>query len=153
MIKMNNQQLQKLVEKISMDAFHLQFNHQAMFNSRLRTTGGRYLLASHNIEINPKIAQNYSEEVLIGVIKHELCHYHLHLAGRGYQHRNRDFKDLLQKVNGSRFSPATLRPGIKVIYECTKCHHQYPRQRRMKINKYCCAYCGGKLKIVEEKLK
>ena len=35
---------------------------------------------------------------LISIIKHELCHYHLHQEGKGYKHRDQDFKDLLKKL-------------------------------------------------------
>ncbi len=44
-------------------------------------------------------------DYLIGIIKHELCHYHLHRLGLGYQHKDRDFKTLLQKVGGSCYAP------------------------------------------------
>ena len=42
-------------------------------------------------------------EELIGVIKHELCHYHLHIEGKGYQHRDADFRELLKRTNSPRF--------------------------------------------------
>ena len=32
-----------------------------LFNNKLRTTGGRYMLDSHNIEINPKQYQYYGK--------------------------------------------------------------------------------------------
>ena len=51
---MNDQELQNLVEEISWEFFNKPFHHQAIFNSRLKTTGGRYLLDSHNIEMNKK---------------------------------------------------------------------------------------------------
>ncbi|MDT4035241.1 SprT family protein, partial [Staphylococcus hominis] len=41
---MNNKMLQKLVETTSLDHFNQPFKHKAYFNSRLRTTGGRYVL-------------------------------------------------------------------------------------------------------------
>lgn len=44
--------LQKLVETTSLDHFNQPFKHKAYFNSRLRTTGGRYVLSTHHIEIN-----------------------------------------------------------------------------------------------------
>lgn len=59
--------------------FPKEFRHQAVFNARLRTTGGRYLLKSHNIEMNPKYLENFGLAYFIGIMKHELCHYHLHL--------------------------------------------------------------------------
>ena len=46
-------------------------------------------------------------EELIGIIKHELCHYHLHLEGKGYQHRDRIlsncYKSRCTKILFSRF--------------------------------------------------
>ena len=77
--------------------------HKVKFNSRLRTTGGRYLLKSHNVELNYRYYEMYGKEELIGIIKHELCHYHLHITGRGYKHRDRDFRELLKKVDAPRF--------------------------------------------------
>lgn len=100
---MNQEQLQKLVEDISVTVFQKKFMHSAYFNLRLRTTGGRYLLQSHNIEINKKYYDERGIEELMGIIKHELCHYHLHLEKKGYQHRDADFKYLLKKVGAPRF--------------------------------------------------
>ncbi|HCY6141845.1 TPA: SprT family protein, partial [Staphylococcus aureus] len=51
---MNNDKLQRMVENLSEEKFGRTFQHRAYFNKRLRTTGGRYLLKSHDIEINPK---------------------------------------------------------------------------------------------------
>ena len=86
-----------------MNFFKKTFIHYAYFNPRLRTTGGRYLLRSHDIEINKKYYDERGIEELIGIIKHELCHYHLHLEKKGYQHRDADFKKLLKKVGAPRF--------------------------------------------------
>ena len=89
---MNNEILQKMVEKLSEEKFGRKFRHCAYFNKRLRTTGGRYLLKSHDIEINPKQYEHYGEDAVVKIILHELCHYHLHISGKGYQHKDQDFK-------------------------------------------------------------
>ncbi|MBC8923816.1 SprT family protein, partial [Escherichia coli] len=47
---MNQAELQRHMEEVSLQFFQKEFRHQAVFNARLRTTGGRYLLKSHNIE-------------------------------------------------------------------------------------------------------
>ncbi len=100
---MRNQELQQLVEEISLASFNKPFKHQATFNKRLKTTGGRYHLSDHRLDFNPRVFEIYGYEELIGVIKHELCHYHLHLEGKGYQHKDSDFKELLKVTQGSRF--------------------------------------------------
>ncbi|MGG1572684.1 SprT family protein [Fictibacillus sp. NRS-1165] len=146
---MEQSELQLLVEQISQDSFHKPFRHTARFNGRLRTTGGRYLLRSHDIEINPKQLSEFGIDALTGIIKHELCHYHLHIEGRGYKHRDPEFKQLLHKVGGLRYCetlPGTRNvQAYKYLYLCSDCHQQYRRQRKVNTAKYVCGKCRGKL--------
>ena len=97
---MNEQELQRLVEHISITIFRKPFRHRASFNRRLKTTGGRYHLGSHDLDFNPLVLELHGMEELEKVVKHELCHYHLHLEGRGYQHRDADFLNLLKASGG-----------------------------------------------------
>ena len=144
---MNEHELQQLTEEISRTSFHREFTHKITYNRRLRSSGGRYLLKTGNIEINPLVEQELGLEALIGVIKHELCHYHLHQTGGGYRHRDADFKRLLHQVGGSRFVERMKEPNF--IYECTACHHRYPRMRKMNTNRYVCGKCRGKLILLD----
>lgn len=144
---MNEHELQNLTEEISRTSFHREFTHKITYNKRLRSSGGRYLLQTGNIEINPLVEQELGLEALIGVIKHELCHYHLHQTGGGYRHRDADFKRLLHQVGGSRFVERMKEPNF--IYECTACHHRYPRMRKMNTNRYVCGKCCGKLILLD----
>lgn len=148
---MDNQELQSLVEQISMDYFAKPFVHQAVFNSRLQTTGGRYLLRSHNIEINPKQLEIHGVEEMISIIKHELCHYHLHLEKGGYRHADQEFKDLLKRVGGSRYCKTTgMRRAVQTrhIYECKGCSKKFERKRKVNTRIYRCAACGGNLRLL-----
>jgi SprT-like protein len=153
---MKDHELQELVKNISADLFGKPFRHQSFFNPKLRSTGGRYLLGTHNIEINKKYLEQLGEDELIGIIKHELCHYHLHLEGKGYQHRDSDFKLLLKKVDAPRHCnrlPDTPRKRTfkkVLIYECTQCHLQYKRKRSINTSKYVCGKCRGKLVKTKE---
>ena len=144
---MNEHELQNLTEEISRTSFHREFTHKITYNKRLRSSGGRYLLKTGNIEINPLVEQELGLEALIGVIKHELCHYHLHQTGGGYRHRDADFKRLLHQVGGSRFVERMKEPNF--LYECTACHHRYPRMRKMNTNRYVCGKCHGKLILLD----
>ncbi|WP_048948172.1 SprT family protein [Enterococcus faecalis] len=119
---MTDQALQTLVEKISIVFFQKPFLHQATFNRRLKTTGGRYHLASHHLDFNPTVFLKYGQEELEKVIKHELCHYHLHLAGKGYQHKDKDFQ-----------------------YQCQSCGEVILRKRRIDTTRYVCGKCHGRL--------
>ncbi|UTR05716.1 SprT family protein [Alkalihalobacillus sp. LMS6] len=147
---MTNEELQRLTEELSQSYFDLPFKHKAMFNGRLRTTGGRYLLSSHHIELNEKHYLKYGKEELIGIIKHELCHYHLHLLGKGYRHGDKDFKQLLKKVGAPRFcrSVKEEKAPFFLVYQCMSCTQKYYRKRKVNQSKYVCGVCKGKLEFL-----
>ncbi|MBO9131374.1 SprT family protein [Bacillus sp. 165] len=151
---MKEGELQELVEKVSWKYFHKPFLHKAVFNKRLRTTGGRYLLNTHNIELNYSYYKEFGADELIQVIKHELCHYHLHIEGKGYQHRDRDFRKLLQQIDAPRFckalpNTASTVKQVKCIYQCLGCGIKFPRKRRVNTERYACGRCGGKIEEVK----
>ncbi|MFI8577893.1 SprT family protein [Rossellomorea aquimaris] len=150
---MTDAELQFLVEKISIQSFRKPFLHKAYFNPRLRTTGGRYMLGSHNIDINRKYLDEHGMDELIGIIKHELCHYHLHIEGKGYKHGDEDFKRLLNEVGGPRHCSILTSVNNRkryLIYVCQKCGLEFKRRRKINIRKYVCGRCKGKLKLVKE---
>lgn len=144
---MNEQELQELVEKTSLKYFNKAFKHQAFFNSRLKTTGGRYHLKNHHLDFNPKIYQLFGKEIFIGIIKHELCHYHLHIEGRGYRHGDRDFKELMDQVGALRFTPSLEVEEEYLLrweYECSGCQNKFYRKRRFNLKKFVCHSCKNK---------
>jgi len=150
---MNEQELQQLVEHISLTVFRRPFRHRATFNRRLKTTGGRYHLGSHDLDFNPLVFELHGMEELEKVVKHELCHYHLHLEGCGYQHRDADFRRMLKESGGSRFVKDLRQAGNgtvappKWLYSCSDCGQAYPRKRRIDVKKYVCGKCRGKLTL------
>ncbi|MBM7616867.1 SprT-like protein [Weissella uvarum] len=145
---MTDQELQTLVEKISNEAFQRPFKHQAYFNHRLRTTGGRYLLSNHAIEINPRMLTDFGFDTLVGVIKHELIHYHLHLQGLPYQHRDAEFKQALAKTGALRYAPSQDK-AARWHYQCENGHDLY-RQRKINVQRYVCGKCQGRLHLVTD---
>jgi len=150
---MNDEQLQQWVEQISLRDFGLPFRHRAAFNSRLTTTGGRYFTKNHNIDISRKQLDTFGPEEVEKIIKHELCHYHLHILKKGYKHRDSDFRQLLAQVGGSRYCSAVPGTSRQQPYryklECVSCGMAYMRKRRVNIGKYACGRCRGKLKMHE----
>jgi len=154
MESMSDEELQQWIEQVSRESFGVPFRHRASFNKRLTTTGGRYFMKSHNIEINPAQLVTFGREETERIIKHELCHYHLHLARKGYKHRDADFKNLLARVGGSRYC-GTL-PGAKARkpqpyrYKlvCTACATEYLRKRKVDPKRYRCGICAGRLKLI-----
>ncbi|MFV9511760.1 SprT family protein [Tepidibacillus sp. LV47] len=147
---MKQAELQKLVEEISLQYFGLPFLHKATFNPRLRTTGGRYLTKSHHLEFNLKSYEQYGIEELVQIIKHELCHYHLHLQEKGYQHKDREFKECLKRTGGCRYSkPVAKSKERPYRYQlvCQKCGQTYLRKYKINPKHYRCGRCRGTLKM------
>lgn len=147
---MTDYELTGIIKEISETLFKKPFIHKGIFNSRLRTTGGRYMLRSHNIEINPSSYEKFGYKELEGIIKHELCHYHLHLEGKGYKHRDADFRNLLKQTGSPRFCShieenGKRRTTKRYIYQCVSCQTDYTRKIRMNTERYRCGRCAGKL--------
>lgn len=144
---MNDKELQDLVQQLSLDFFQRPFIDQVKFNNRLQTTGGRYIPSKRLIELNPKFLLELGEKEFHGIIKHELCHYHLHIEGRGYKHRDPEFRELLRKTGSPRhcsFLPSAEQRK-KMLYACIRCGNVYKRMRAINTKRYVCGKCKGKL--------
>ena len=150
---MSVDELQTLTEMLSLKWFRKPFRHSVMYNNRLRTTGGRYMLGDHSIQMNPIVEVLYGREEVIGVLKHELCHYHLHIEGRGYKHGDLEFKDLLNSTQSPRFCKPLYKhnkTSARIrVYTCVQCELMYERKRRVDTNRFRCGKCHGKLREVQ----
>ncbi len=147
--------LRQLVVKVSLEDFGLVFQHRCRFNSRLRTSGGRYLLSTHDLEFNPHYMEVVGYQGLLGTIRHELCHYHLHLASKGYRHGDADFKHLLAKVGAPRYAESTtIKRNLPIRYEyvCTHCETHYMRRRKLNLARYVCGRCKSKLQFICDRM-
>jgi len=146
---MDNAKLQQLVEEISLQSFQQPFLHQAVFNTRLRTTAGRYVHRGHIVEINPHYCRLHGPAELVDTIKHELCHYHLALEQQPFDHRSSEFRALLRRVGGCRYakpSPELANKKHTVrIYTCVHCKHVYQRRRKVDTKRFLCGKCRGRL--------
>ncbi|WP_347861574.1 SprT family protein [Salimicrobium sp. PL1-032A] len=149
---MTDEELLVWTREISERCFDRAFTDHIRFNKRLRTTGGRYIPGKRTIEINPSYLEETGEEEVEGIIKHELCHYHLHIEGKGYHHRDKEFRQLLKETNAPRhctpLPSAKQRPAHE--YQCQKCGEMYRRRRRVDVDKYRCGKCKGILKKLKE---
>ena len=135
------------VKQVSIEDFGKPFKHQAQWNTRLRSTGGRFFPKDGHLDFNPKVYQELGLEVFRKIVRHELCHYHLYYEGKGYKHKDIDFKELLKEVDGLRFVPPLSSVSQKpvLIYKCHFCGQAYQRMRRIDTKSYRCGLCHGKL--------
>ncbi len=135
------------VNRVSLEDFGLAFTHEARWNNRLRTTGGRFFPKDGHLEFNPKMYDALDLAVFRQIVRHELCHYHLYYQGKGYKHGDEDFKTLLKAVDGLRFAPRLMVKSPNYYYQCRDCQQLYPRQRRLDVKKYQCGRCHGELQL------
>ena len=121
--------LTEYVRQVSIEDFGSEFRHQAEWNSRLQTTGGRFFPKDRHL------------------------HYHLYDQGKGYRHKDPAFKQLLQQVDGLRFTPSlpdrTRRVKCIYLYQCSHCGQEYRRKRKIDLKKYACGRCRSRLKFLE----
>ena len=135
------------VKQVSLEDFGKPFKHQVQWNTRLRSTGGRFFPKDGHLDFNPKVYQELGLEVFRKIVRHELCHYHLYYEGKGYKHKDLAFKKLLKEVDGLRFVPplsTTIQKPI-LTYICQDCKQLYQRKRKINTDRYRCGLCRGKL--------
>lgn len=139
--------LTNYVRQVSLEDFGKPFKHQAQWNTRLRSTGGRFFPKDGHLDFNPKVYQELGLEVFRKIVRHELCHYHLYYEGKGYKHKDLAFKNLLKEVDGLRFVPPLSNASNKQIltYICQDCKQLYQRKRKINTDSYRCGLCRGKL--------
>lgn len=148
---MTDNQLQRLTQRISINYFHKPFLYHCMFNPELYSTWGYYSLITHNICINPKILGDFNIKDLIETIKHELCHYHLDMAGYKGTPHGWKFRRLNAKVGGASGWRAIYCPAPKnahayrYYYRCVECGQIYVWEKPIDTRKYGCGICGGRL--------
>lgn len=145
---LTNEELFDLINELSLRYFNKPFEHEVKFNHRLRTTGGRYIPKEKVIELNPKYMVELKEE-FIGIIKHELCHYHLHIEGKGYKHGDKAFKELLASTDSPRFCKPlpSNRRKYSYHYVCLECKSEYKRMKRVNTDKFRCGKCKGEIEL------
>lgn len=138
------------VKQVSIEDFGKPFKHKAQWNTRLRSTGGRFFPKDGHLDFNPKVYQELGIEVFCKIVRHELCHYHLYFEGKGYQHKDLAFKQLLKEVDGLRFVPplSSANQNPSLVYTCQTCQQIYQRKRKIDTKRYRCGLCRGKLLLL-----
>lgn len=137
------------VKKVSREDFGREFSHQAFWNKRLKSTGGRFFPKDGHLDFNPKIYEVFGLEIFRKIVRHELCHYHLYFEKKGYRHKDRDFKELLVAVDGLRYAPS-LPDSFSHRYQCQACGQTYFRKRKMDVRRYRCGKCRGILAEISD---
>ncbi len=141
--------LTEYVKQVSREDFGKEFVHEAVWNTRLRSTGGRFFPKDGHLDFNPKLYEEYGLEIFRQIVRHELCHYHLYFEKKGYKHGDQDFKVLLKQVDGLRYAPKSKESAVKSLtYQCQTCGQLYQRKRRIHLEKFRCGKCRDRLVLL-----
>ncbi|MBY5033825.1 SprT family protein [Streptococcus gallolyticus] len=134
------------VKQVSEEDFGRPFLHEVFWNNRLRSTGGRFFPKDGHLDFNRKLLDQFGLETFRKIVRHELCHYHLYFEKKGYKHGDREFKELLRRVDGLRYAPSLPSNKENIHhYHCQVCGQVYTRKRRIDLKKYRCGKCRGQL--------
>lgn len=109
------------------------------WNSRLRSTAGRFCPGSRN-PIRPREPQievaEYLKELSDGelhirdTLLHEMIHYQLWHQKKPYGH-NAEFYRIMNRVGAKRFNPVPKLAPVKYWYACPHCEVKVPARRRL----------------------
>lgn len=124
------------------------------YNGRLSATLGRCLITDSDdnhqsiIELNTKFCQINRNEIVIGVLKHELAHL-------VYFNHGPEFSALCNKMGIQTHTDESFDdvkyPRAKYTYQCPICKTKFHRTQRFK-KSVACGECGQKKYIEKNKL-
>lgn len=95
-------------------------NSLGLFYSKTIYIKGKKVRQPLKISISKNLLEYYSLENIEGVIKHELCHYHLYKMGGKFSDGDKEFEDELKRI-GSHSSRTLTRAGIVYTVRCSCC--------------------------------
>jgi SprT-like protein len=140
-------ELTALARQLSLTWWQRPFAGTIHWNSRLRTSAGRYVVSSQIIELNQNYAENFGDQALAETIKHELIHYHFPQAGHGPV-----FRREARRVGCARFCQPLPGPVRWQVYQCRRCGALIRRRRRFDTKRFRCGNCGGIIKWMGSRL-
>ena len=123
----------------------LELNVPVKENGRLRVALGRAVftvnrltgvLTPKHIELSTNLLTNYPDEIIIDVLKHELCHWALAVQGKPNNDGHPVFENELKRIGAH--STHTIKPtGDLYTVECSKCGDIVAKNHsKRKLNKY-----------------
>lgn len=95
-------------------------NSLGLFYSSMVYKNGKRVRQPLKIAISKSLLEYYSLENIEGVIKHELCHYHLYKKGGNYCDGDKEFEDELKRI-GSHSTCTLSRAGMIYTVKCSCC--------------------------------
>lgn len=120
------------------ETFNMDLYIPLVISKQMKSTFGvfRYYPSKNqplDIRISQNLLDNYTEEQILGTLKHECVHYALYMMGKPHRDGDFYFEEVLKIYN----IPATRTKsyvGPGQAYECTECKKVIKRKRRLNHN-------------------
>ena len=142
---MNLAQLNKVAGVLSEKYWGLEFNIMVVENGRLQRSLGRAMFTVNRmtgkvtpkrIELSKNLLTNYPDEIIVDVLKHELCHWALAVQGKPYNDGHPVFENELKRI-GSHSTHTISVAGNLYTVECSKCGDTVAKNHsKRRLNKY-----------------
>lgn len=146
--------LKEFAKDFTQTHYGVDFHIPIKMNGRLTTTLGRFLRTptkSVQIELSKRLLENYDEEEILGILKHELIHFALFELGRPHLDGEVLFEMELEKHGAPRTNQIGHRGKVHV-YQCGSCGKEMYRVKRFQEKKYVTLCCKAKIIYVGEKV-
>lgn len=156
---MNINKAQQLAKEYAMEYWGMRLNVPVLENNRLTRSLGRMCWQRNNylnkytplkIDLSGRLLRNYSDETIISVIKHELCHWALLVQEKPFSDGHPVFERELQRVGASSSFTIQEAGNLHTVI-CKKCKKQAAKnesKNRLKkyiLRSYTSRCCGSTL--------
>lgn len=143
------EELKRLADELSKRHWGKPCTIPVSWNGRLKKTMGRFMYHERlgkrealRIELSKFAAQTLNEATWISVLLHELCHYHLFIAGQPFEDGHPRFEQELRRVGAATSHTIRLpQQGYKLF--CSQCERPLGVRKRINTAHYRSACCGA----------
>jgi SprT-like protein len=140
-----------LANKLSLHFWNHPCTIPVVWNGRLTSSMGRFIFSIKGkiripvkIELSKHAAQFINRDIFIGVMLHELCHYHLCRLGQPFDDHHPVFEKELARVGAISTNTVQI-PQKAFQLLCSKCNKSIGVRKRINTKNYRSACCKEKI--------
>lgn len=155
-MKFTVEELETIANDFLKETFDMELEIPILISERMKSTYG-YFKAVRNqktpieIRISANLLRYYTEEEILGTLKHECVHYALYMLGKPHRDGDPYFEQTLQAFGIPATGTKAYR-GKAHKYECSKCKASFTRKVKRNMSKYISVCCETKIDYVGEVL-
>lgn len=155
-MKFTKQELEQEATKFLKETFGMKLLIPIVISNRMKSSLGlfRYYRDTKqpiDIRISKNLLENYSEEDILGTLKHECVHYALFMMGKPHRDGDFWFEQVLRLYNIPRTRTKKYK-GLGYEYECTRCGKTIVGRSKGQEKRYITKCCNAEMKYLGETL-